>query len=793
MTGAVRRHALVLAVGLVTASVSAGAPALAAKAVPKAKKAKFAKNAGKLDGLDSSAFAKPGDLSWSNLAGIPAGFADGTDNVGGSAEDLNCASPCVSAGELDFDPATQGELDGHHDAESTDHDDRYYTESELDTSGAGGMVHWDNLTNVPAGFADDVDDVDGGTASDLVCAACVSTGELDFDPATQSELDGHNHLGEHWSGGFLGAPAFRVSNTDNGGIAIQGSATATGTAGLYGQATSSQSTIGVIARHEAGGVALRAESDGGDPFVAFGGGIGTTEVFRIQNSGAVACPGCIGISDLGFDPATQPELDGHHDASSTDHDDRYYTEPELNTSDADDPNMGANRVHWDVLTGVPTDLVDGDDGGQPAWLLAGNAGTVDGTDFLGTTVDTEFDVRVNDERVARFEPDATSPSVIFGFSGNDVSTSGATVGGGGSAGSVNLVTDNFGTVSGGANNQAGDGAGTPSDREFATVGGGIANTASGAFSTIGGGRANDATGTFATVGGGLNNQAITDSSTIGGGQNNSIPAGFAESSTIAGGTTNTASGQITTVGGGQLNTASGGASTIPGGSQNTASGMFTFASGRRAVADDHGAWVWSDSCGANGPSGTATCPATAQDFDFVSVAVDEFAARATGGVRFVTAVDGTSTPTAGVSVAAGGTSWSALSDEESKENVVPVDGREILDSLLEVPIATWNARTQDPSIRHIGPMAQDFYAAFGVGEDERHITTIDADGVALAAIQGLGEITAEQEETIAELRASRAPSDGGVSWVQILVLVMAAAAALGVGLALGGALIRKAD
>ena len=66
---------------------------------------------------------------------------------------------------------------------------------------------------------------------------------------------------------------------------------------------------------------------------------------------------------------------------------------------------------------------------------------------------------------------------------------------------------------------------------------------------------------------------------------------------------------------------------------------------------------------------------------------------------------------------------------------------------------TWNYKSQDPSIRHVGPMAQDFYAAFGVGEDEKHITTIDADGVALAAIQGLYRLAQEKDREIGDLKA----------------------------------------
>ena len=52
-------------------------------------------------------------------------------------------------------------------------------------------------------------------------------------------------------------------------------------------------------------------------------------------------------------------------------------------------------------------------------------------------------------------------------------------------------------------------------------------------------------------------------------------------------------------------------------------------------------------------------------------------------------------------------------------------------------MASWNYKAQGKSVRHLGPMAQDFHAAFELGEGERTITTVDADGVALAAIQGL--------------------------------------------------------
>ena len=93
------------------------------------------------------------------------------------------------------------------------------------------------------------------------------------------------------------------------------------------------------------------------------------------------------------------------------------------------------------------------------------------------------------------------------------------------------------------------------------------------------------------------------------------------------------------------------------------------------------------------------------------------------------------------------------SDRNVKENFAPVDGRDILERLSTIPIEAWNYKNQDPSVRHIGPMAQDFYAAFGVGADDKYIATVDADGMALAAIQRLYQIVQEKDVQIAELEA----------------------------------------
>ncbi len=123
-------------------------------------------------------------------------------------------------------------------------------------------------------------------------------------------------------------------------------------------------------------------------------------------------------------------------------------------------------------------------------------------------------------------------------------------------------------------------------------------------------------------------------------------------------------------------------------------------------------------------------------------------ARAPGGFVFYTAETGTTT---GAQLPAGSGSWSSLSDRAAKENVAKLDGREVLDKISAMPISTWNYKTQDDTIRHAGPMAQDFYAAFGLGEDDRHLSSVDVDGIALAAIKELNSENAALKEMIERL------------------------------------------
>ena len=307
----------------------------------------------------------------------------------------------------------------------------------------------------------------------------------------------------------------------------------------------------------------------------------------------------------------------------------------------------------------------------------------------------------------------TSPNLIGGYSGNSVSASavGSTIGGGGNSSNPNQVTANYGTVGGGEGNKA----------------------ITGTYTTVAGGQGNQASGDYAAVGGGQRNKAIAGLyTTVAGGQDNEASGAYAA---VGGGISGEAKGTAATVPGGFGNHANGEYAIVSGGSYNEAAGDHSFAAGQRAHAYQDGCFVWGDdSINADVNCNTANA----------------FIVRASGGVTFYTHSD----LSTGVTVPHGEGAWTTASDRALKANVVPVDGGDVLAQLMRVPVSTWNYTSQDPSIRHMGPMAQDFYAAFGLGVDERHISTVDADGVALAAIQALAaENAALKSQNVAQQRA----------------------------------------
>jgi hypothetical protein len=102
-------------------------------------------------------------------------------------------------------------------------------------------------------------------------------------------------------------------------------------------------------------------------------------------------------------------------------------------------------------------------------------------------------------------------------------------------------------------------------------------------------------------------------------------------------------------------------------------------------------------------------------------------------------------------ICAGGCTM-APSDRNLKRDFAPIDGEQILNSLAELPITSWRYKTESGDARHIGPMAQDFKARFGVGTDDKYILQVDADGVALAAIKTLNDRVNRLARENAELR-----------------------------------------
>ena len=92
------------------------------------------------------------------------------------------------------------------------------------------------------------------------------------------------------------------------------------------------------------------------------------------------------------------------------------------------------------------------------------------------------------------------------------------------------------------------------------------------------------------------------------------------------------------------------------------------------------------------------------------------------------------------------------SSRSIKRDFSAVDSLEVLNRVNELPLTSWNYKFDDPTIRHLGPVAEDFHAAFALGEDEKRLSSLDTSGVALAAIQGLSQLVDDKETAIAELQ-----------------------------------------
>ncbi len=196
--------------------------------------------------------------------------------------------------------------------------------------------------------------------------------------------------------------------------------------------------------------------------------------------------------------------------------------------------------------------------------------------------------------------------------------------------------------------------------------------------------------------------------------------------------TNAVNANFGSIGGGANNTIGAGGlyAAIPGGVANTASGQASFAAGQSAKATNDHSFVWSD--GVN---------------NTYSQGADTFTAQADGGFFFFTG------SSAGAKLTPGMTSWTSISDRNVKKNIKPVDYQSVLDRLAEVPIQQWNYNWEkDSDVPNIGPMAQDFKHAFYPGRDDKGISTLEFDGVELAAIQALNQKLQSREVEIDALK-----------------------------------------
>jgi len=433
-------------------------------------------------------------------------------------------------------------------------------------------------------------------------------------------------------------------------------------------------------------------------------------------------------------------------------------------------------------------------GGTPDNVVAtGTEGaTIAGGGFYGIVIDEGGPVLVEDQNKV-FDHFGTIGGGKKNVAGTD---------------DANVNTAAYSTVAGGYNNQATDsysaiGGGTENSAagRYATIGGGHANNAGANDATVSGGFGNAAVANYSTVGGGHSNYAIEFASTVAGGNQNTADGTYA---TIPGGGYNQAGGNFSFAAGYRAtvrNPASSGDGNGDEGTvvwsdtsvsnpfQSTGPNQFLIrAAGGVGIGTNspdsaldvsfsgfNGLSVNGDDTGdaririTNGPSahyifddddgGHALKIESSLGRDVVintNGATERMRITSAGQVgiarsnpSFPVHVGTSAANGNGAHVTNGGT-WVNGSDRNSKQMFEDIDKHEILERVAQLSVTRWQYRGEADSVRHIGPVAQDFHAAFGLGHDERYITTIDADGVALAAIQGLYEVVKEKECEIEE-------------------------------------------
>ncbi|HLX72388.1 MAG TPA: tail fiber domain-containing protein [Verrucomicrobiae bacterium] len=414
-------------------------------------------------------------------------------------------------------------------------------------------------------------------------------------------------------------------------------------------------------------------------------------------------------------------------------------------------------------------------------------------------------------------------SAVVGGMSNNAAASGSFIGGGGYDGTTtagNFVNANAAAIAGGLGNRI------PSGSEYAFIGGGAYNTNHGHGSFIGGGgydgsaylanviQTDGATiggglgnsipggGAYSFIGGGVENTASGGAATVAGGQLNTASSG---SATVGGGDQNFATNVEATVGGGALNIAGGSAATVPGGFGNIAAGIDSFAAGTGATVNNDYSFLWADSgatsdrdaefkiqassgvyMDVSGSSGLnpAALEVNSESANGVALHAHQSSSDCTavfgnsGTGDLIKGFSGSGSGTLVFEVKNDGTVLSKgvvlTSDRGAKENFAGLDSAAVLAKVAALPVTEWNYRNDPEGIKHIGPVAQDFHAAFELnGADDKHISVVDEGGVALAAIQGLNEKLEggrqKEENQIEELKAENAELKGRLEKLEQLM------------------------
>jgi hypothetical protein len=224
--------------------------------------------------------------------------------------------------------------------------------------------------------------------------------------------------------------------------------------------------------------------------------------------------------------------------------------------------------------------------------------------------------------------------------------------------------------------------------------------------------------------------------------------------TIANNNVSTAMGYSTTASGdvstaiGYNTTASGNYSTAMG-NHTTASGEYSTATGHNTTASGIFSTAMGSNVSTNDKSGSFIIgDGTSKTYPDTSSAANRMTMRFTNGYYLYTDM----WMSAGAYLGPSSSSWSVLCDRNKKENFRSIDGEQILSKIRTMPITEWNYKGHDPTTKYIGPVAQDFYAAFHLGgTDSLGISTLCIDGVNIAAIQALEKRTAELQKANEEI------------------------------------------